>query len=211
MSTDAHSWTDAGDRQLARCIFGTDEWDAVVAMIINWTITQGFGRGRIRSIELSVGAGVTIDLPGQSPIFVKAWAKGTDRQWLSAQLAVQRAMAADGYPAPAVLTDLSALGPASAIAVSYNRDGEPTDARIPSTWREVWRGSWPGPTASAIRQDYLAGGYPTARRFGLRRSSELARLISRGLAEQRASRFWLTGAEFARIWPRAQRRESFDR
>jgi hypothetical protein len=127
MSTDTRGWTDAGDRQLARSIFGTDEWDVVAAMIADWTVMQGFEPAHVRSIELSVGAGLTIDLPGRSPIFVKAWQKGTDRQGLSAQLAVQRAMAADGYPAPAVLTGLSALGPAMAVAMSYNRDGEPTE------------------------------------------------------------------------------------
>jgi hypothetical protein len=129
MSTDTHSWTDTGDRQLARSIFGTDEWDVAAEMIANRMVEQGFEPGHIRSIELSVGAGVTIDLPGRSPIFVKVWPKETDRQGLSAQLAVQRAMAADGYPAPAVLTDLSALGPAAAVAMSYNRDGDATDAR----------------------------------------------------------------------------------
>jgi hypothetical protein len=140
MSTDTQGWTDAGDRQLARSIFGTDEWDVVAAMIANWTVVHGFEPGHIRSIELSVGAGVTIDLSGRSPIFVKAWPKGTDRQGLSAQLAVQRAMAADGYPAPAVLTDLSPLGPATAVAMSYNRDGEPTDARIHVVCRHMARG-----------------------------------------------------------------------
>jgi hypothetical protein len=140
MSTDTRSWTDSSDRQLARSIFGTDEWDVAAEMIANWMVKQGFQPGHIRSIELSVGAGVTIDLPGRSPIFVKAWPKRTDRQGLSAQIAVQRAMAADGYPAPAVLTDLSALGPAAAVAMSYNRDGEPTDARIYAVCRHMARG-----------------------------------------------------------------------
>jgi hypothetical protein len=63
MSTDALRWTGADDRQLGRNIFGTDERDVVAAMIINWTIMRSFGLGRIRSIELSVGAEVTIDLP----------------------------------------------------------------------------------------------------------------------------------------------------
>ena len=140
MSTDTHSWTDTGDRQLARSIFGTDEWPIVATMIANWMVKQGFEPGHIRSIELSVGAGVTIDLSGRSPIFVKAWPKGTDRQGLFAQLAVQRAMAAGGYPAPAVLTDLSALGPAVAVAMSFNRDGEPTDARIHVVCQHMARG-----------------------------------------------------------------------
>jgi hypothetical protein len=130
MSADPHTWTDADDRQLARSIFGTDEWDVAAEMIADWIVEQGFEPGRVRSIELSVGAGVTVDLPCRSPIFVKAWPKETDRQGLSVQLAVQRAMGADGYPAPAVLTELLPLGPAAAVAMSYNRDGEPTDARI---------------------------------------------------------------------------------
>jgi hypothetical protein len=137
MSTDTHGWTDVADRQLARSIFGTDERDVVVA---DWTVTQGFEPGHIRSIELSVGAGVTVDLPGGPPIFVKVWPKGTDRQGLFAQLAVQQAMAADGYPTSAILTDLSALGPATAVAMSYNRDGEPTDARIYAVCQHMARG-----------------------------------------------------------------------
>jgi len=134
------NWTDAGDRQLARSIFGTDEWEIVAGTILDWMIVQGFGQGQIRSIELSVAAAVTVDLPGRSPIFVKAWAEGTDRRALSAQLAVQRAMAAKGYPAPAILTGLSALGQAAAIAMSYNRDGAPTDARIPGVRQHMARG-----------------------------------------------------------------------
>jgi hypothetical protein len=136
----ARNWTDVGDRQLARSVFGTDEWEIAEGMIIDWTMVQGFGQGRIRSIELSVAAAVTVDLPGRSPILVKAWAGGTDRHALSAQLAVQRAMAANGYPAPTVLTGLSTLGPALAVAMSYNRDGEPTDARIPRVREHMARG-----------------------------------------------------------------------
>jgi hypothetical protein len=61
--------------------FGTDEWEIVAGMILDWVIVQGFGQGRIRSIELSVAAAVTVDLPGRSPIFVKAWAEGqTDKR-----------------------------------------------------------------------------------------------------------------------------------
>jgi hypothetical protein len=49
-------------------------------------------------------------------------------------------MAARGYPAPEVLTDLTALGPAAAIAMSYRRDGKPTDARIEGVRQHMARG-----------------------------------------------------------------------
>jgi hypothetical protein len=49
-------------------------------------------------------------------------------------------MAANGYPAPTVLTGLSALGPALAVAMSYNRDGEPADARISRVCQHMARG-----------------------------------------------------------------------
>jgi hypothetical protein len=60
MSPEAiRNWSDAGDRQLARSIFGTDEWEIVAGMILDWMIARGFGPGHIRSIELSVAAAET--------------------------------------------------------------------------------------------------------------------------------------------------------
>jgi hypothetical protein len=35
-SAAARNWTDTGDRQLARSIFGTDEWEIVAGMILDW-------------------------------------------------------------------------------------------------------------------------------------------------------------------------------
>jgi hypothetical protein len=50
----SRNWTDAGDRQLALSIFGTDEWEIVARMILEWMIVQGFGEGRQLYDHLSV-------------------------------------------------------------------------------------------------------------------------------------------------------------
>jgi hypothetical protein len=56
---------------------------------------------------------------------------------LTAQIEVQAAMAARGFPAPAVLTRLSPLGPGWAVGMAYDRAGALTDARVPSVRRAM--------------------------------------------------------------------------
>src|SRR5262245_27088087 len=59
---------------------------------------------------------------------------------LAALLALQCAMADRGYPAPVPLTGLTELGPGLAVAMSYDRSGEPTDARLPGVRRAMAAG-----------------------------------------------------------------------
>jgi hypothetical protein len=66
-------WLDAADRQLARSIFGTDDRGAVERMVLDWVARQGLGHGTIKSIEISVGAAITIAQSEGSLLFVKAW------------------------------------------------------------------------------------------------------------------------------------------
>jgi hypothetical protein len=133
-------WEDAADALLARSIFGTDDPRIAERMILHWVPRNGLGSARLQSIELSVGAGVTVEVEDGSKIFLKVWPPCTDAVALSAQLRVQGMMAARGFPAPAVLTRLSPLGPGQAVAMSYNRDGLPTDARIPGARRRMAAG-----------------------------------------------------------------------
>lgn len=123
-------WLNAADCQLARSIFRIDDRSRAERMILDWVALQGFGRGKVKSIEMSVGAAITIELSDGSRVFVKAWPGSVDGASLSAQLAVQHAMASRGYPTPAVLTHLSPLGPCWAVVTAYKADGVPTDARI---------------------------------------------------------------------------------
>jgi len=123
-------WPDAADRQLACSIFGIDDRSGVERMILDWIALQGLGNGTIKSIEISVGAAITVALADGSPILVKAWPGSIERASLTAQLAVQRSMATRGYPAPALLTELSSLGPSWVVAMAYKADGVPTDVRI---------------------------------------------------------------------------------
>ena len=125
-------WADADDRLLALSLFGTADAEAARAMILAWLAAQGFGPASLGTIELSVGAGVTVCLDdGARRIFVKVWPGGADPRSLAAQMEVQAAMASRGYPAPPVLTRLSALGPGWAVAMAYDRTGAPTDVRVP--------------------------------------------------------------------------------
>ena len=55
-------WADTEDRLLARSIFGTDHRNDAESMILDWAVERGFQGPRVRSIELSVGAAVAIDL-----------------------------------------------------------------------------------------------------------------------------------------------------
>jgi len=129
-------WTDPYDRLLASAIFGTDRVEDAERLIRAWASTKGFGDGRVKSVELSVGAGVTLQL-ATDKIFLKVWSGDADPKALSAQLQVKVDLAAGGFPAPRVLTDLSRLGPGWATAMEYKRDGAPTDVRMPGVRRAM--------------------------------------------------------------------------
>ena len=134
------SWTDPEDRLLARSVFGTDDLGTARGMILDWVARRGFGRARVTAVELSVGAVATVVLADGSRIVVKVWPGAADARSLAAQMGVQAAMAARGFPAPAVLTGLSALGPGWAIGMAYDRAGVPTDARVPGVRRAMAAG-----------------------------------------------------------------------
>src|SRR5919202_1951543 len=153
-------WTDPADRLLARSVFGTDDLGTARGMILDWVAGQGFGRARVSAVEISVGAVATVVPVGRPRIVVKVWPGTADARSLAAQVGVQAAMAARGFPAPAVLTRLSAksrtvvghrdwsaknmrTGPGG-IAVLYDWDAVPLDreafvagsaaAHFPVTW-----------------------------------------------------------------------------
>ena len=133
-------WTDPEDRLLACSVFGTDDLGTARGMILDWVARRGFGRARVTAVELSVGAVATVALADGSRIVVKVWPGAADARSLAAQMGVQAAMAARGFPAPAVLTALSALGPGWAIGMAYDRAGVPTDARVPGVRRAMAAG-----------------------------------------------------------------------
>lgn len=133
-------WADPDDRLLARSIFGTDDRERVCRMIEDWAARQGFSRGRVTAIELSVGAAVTIATNDRATMFVKVWPNMVDVRSLAAQMMVQRTMGARGFPAPAVLTGPVALGPGWAVGMAYDRSGVPTDATHPAIRRAMASG-----------------------------------------------------------------------
>ena len=55
-------WTDRSDKFLAISVFGTDSVAEAERMIRAWARARGFGDGRVNSLELSVGAAVTLQL-----------------------------------------------------------------------------------------------------------------------------------------------------
>ena len=132
-------WTDPSDKLLAIAIFGTESVAEAERMIRAWARTRSFGDGRVSSVELSVGAAVTLQL-ATDKVFVKVWPGEVDPKALSAQLRVQAGLAARGFPAPEVLTDLSRLGPGWASAMEYKRNGVATDVRVPGVRRAMAAG-----------------------------------------------------------------------
>ena len=132
-------WTDRSDKLLAVAIFGTDSVAEAERMIRAWARTRSFGDGRVSSVELGVGAAVTLQL-ATDKVFVKVWPGDVDPKALSAQLQVQAGLAGRGFPAPQVLTDLSRLGPGWASAMEYKRDGVATDVRMPGVRRAMAAG-----------------------------------------------------------------------
>ena len=98
-------------------------------MLGGWAVGQGLSQAAVTAIELSVAAQVTLVLPNQTKVFVKAWPGTTNVRALEAQMDVQLKMGERGFPAPAVLTKPSALGPGRAVAMAYSRAGVATDAR----------------------------------------------------------------------------------
>jgi len=132
-------WTDPSDRLLAIAIFGTGSAAEAERMIRAWARTKSFGDGRVSSVELSVGAAVTLQL-ATDKVFVKVWPCDVDPKALSAQLQVQAGLAACGFPAPRLLTEPSRLGPGWAAAMEYKRDGVATDVRVPGVRRAMAAG-----------------------------------------------------------------------
>jgi hypothetical protein len=132
-------WTDRYDRLLASSVFGTDSADEAERLIRAWARTRGFGDGRVNSVELSVGAAVTLQLATEE-VFVKVWPGEADPKALSAQLQVQAGLAACGFPAPRVLAELSRLGLGWAAAMEYKRGGVATDVRVPGVRRAMAAG-----------------------------------------------------------------------
>ena len=133
-------WADAADRLLARSLFGTEDRAAADAAILAWAARQGLAPGNLEAIELSVGAVATVRCGDGTQFAVKVWPFGADKAALAAQIALQSAMAQRGYPAPAPLTGLSELGAGWAVAMAYDRSGEPTDARLPGVRRAMAAG-----------------------------------------------------------------------
>jgi hypothetical protein len=131
---------DADDRLLARSVFGTEDEQAIHKMILDWAQLHGLGVGRISCIELSIGAAVTINCPNGGALFVKVWPGTADPATLTLQMQVQSILAGEGYPAPAIFTQLLPLGPGWAVAMEFNRSGSPTDVRVPGTRRAMATG-----------------------------------------------------------------------
>ena len=127
-------WTDPEDRLLARSVFGTDDLGTARGMILGWVAGQGFGRARVTAIELSVGAAATVSLADRSRIVAKVWPGTADARSLAAQMEAQAAMAARGFPAPAVLTELSHRAPTRREPASPVRSSSRT-GRSYRPWR----------------------------------------------------------------------------
>jgi hypothetical protein len=133
-------WTDPEDELLARSVFGTNDLGIVLGMVLDWLARHGVHRALVSAIEFSVGAAVTVALPDGTRVFLKVWPGTANSRSLAAQVSVQAAMAARGFPAPAVLTRVSALGPGWAVAMAYARPGASTDARLPVVRRAMASG-----------------------------------------------------------------------
>lgn len=132
-------WNDY-DEVVARSIFGVDTADAVEALIGAWAGKEAGAAARIVDLQMSAGAAAALELADRRRVFLKAWPSHRDPAGLAAQMRVQAAMAADGYPAPKVLGDLKPLGAASAVLMEFDRGGEPTDVRSPGVPRAMARG-----------------------------------------------------------------------
>src|ERR1700688_1258205 len=124
-------WTDPDDRLLASSIFGADHVREVEDMILTWTVRHGFDECRVDTIELSVGAAVTISSPNRQKIVVKVWPGTADVPALAAQMKLQKEMGSLNFPAPRVLTELSPLGPGWAIGMEFNSSRVLADVRLP--------------------------------------------------------------------------------
>ena len=139
-------WSDPEDRLLARAVFGTGDLQAIGGMILGWAAAQGFGRASVTGIELSVGAAVTTTLNDGPQIFVKVWPATADAASLAAQMEVQAALSAGGFPAPALLTRLSALDLAGQSL--WNTTG-PAMRRTRGfrAFAAQWQPAWPNSSA----------------------------------------------------------------
>jgi hypothetical protein len=102
-------WTDRYDRLLASSVFGTDRADEAERMIRAWARARGFGDGRVSSVELSVGAAVTLQL-ATDEVFVKVWPGEADPKALSAQFQVGQPLWSIGETALLQMSGCRACG-----------------------------------------------------------------------------------------------------
>lgn len=122
---------DEGDAALAASIFGVRERADVIALVRVWLSSRGLKSVRVLSLDLSVGAAIGVALPDGGRLFVKVWPPGAAPEVLAAQIEVQRALSARGYPAPRPRTGLEAFGGGWAVIMDYDRSGAFTDVRLP--------------------------------------------------------------------------------
>lgn len=134
----AQQLVDPYDRMLAESILGTadervilDDLDAFVHA------TLGVPLADITFCELSVGAVVGLRLADGRRVLVKAWSPVTSAMMLGAIHTVQEALAAQGFPAPRVLTMPQPFMAGHAAVHEWLDRGVEADANQPAVRRAM--------------------------------------------------------------------------
>ena len=124
-------WGDP-DLLLERQLFGTTDPDGIAAAVDAWCRAQlGAGIARYLFFDSSSGSVHGVELGDRRAVVVKGHRPDVDQAHLAATTAVQRALAAAGFPAPAPLAGPLPYGPGSITAETLLLQHRPTDAHAP--------------------------------------------------------------------------------
>jgi hypothetical protein len=129
------------DLPLERALFATTDPDGIAAAIDGFCREQlGAGIAAYRFFDASSGSVHGVDLTDGRAVVVKGHRPDADVEHLRAAIALQRALAVSGFPAPPPLAGPVALGSGQLTAETLVPQHRPTDTHAPEVRRVLASG-----------------------------------------------------------------------
>jgi hypothetical protein len=132
---------DGMDLPLERALFGSTDPERIADAVDTFCREQlGAPIARYRFFDSSSGSVHGVELTDGRAVVVKGHRPDADIEYLRATIAVQRALAADGFPAPEPLAGPAAIGPGHLTAEQLLDQHRPLDAHAPEVRRMLAAG-----------------------------------------------------------------------
>ena len=146
------------DLPLERELFGTTDPDGIAAAVDGWCRSElGARIARYVFFDASSGSVHGVELTDGRAVVVKGHRPDADVAYLRATTAVQRALAASGFPAPEPLAGPVRSGAGHLTAESFLAQSRPADARAPEVRAALAEGLARFVTLAAPEIDALQG------------------------------------------------------